>query len=135
MGLEMEAGDYKYGIVWMDWQHGDLIREFNALHEACEEGVCTMAVMKSSRTLERYVDDHFGLEESYMQKYGYPDFKRHQREHLTFRQKFKEFRETGLDGEKKVGSDLLWLLMDWIIKHIMATDRDLAKFLARKGVK
>ena len=117
----------------MDWQHDGLIKEFNALHEACEKGDSALAIMKTSKTLERYIEDHFGLEETYMQKYGFPDFKRHQREHLTFRQKFKEFRETGLDREDKVGSDLLLLMMDWILKHILITDKVVAKFLARKG--
>lgn len=131
----MGSDDYKHGIVWMDWQHADLIKEFHALHEACEKGESALAIMKSSRTLERYIEDHFGLEETYMKKYGFPDFKRHQREHLTFRHKFKEFRETGLDGEAKVCSDLLELLVDWIMKHIMGTDKEVAKFLARKGVK
>ena len=131
----MESDDYKHGIIWMDWQHDGLIKEFNALHEACEKGDSALAIMKSSKTLERYIEDHFGLEETYMKKYGFPDFKRHQREHLTFRQKFKEFRETGLDREDKVGSDLLLLMMDWILKHILITDKVVAKFLARKGVK
>lgn len=131
----MKQDEYQHGIMWMDWQHNDLIKEFNSLHDACEEGSCALTLMKSSKALERYVEEHFGLEESYMQKFNYPDFKKHQREHLTFRQKFKDFQATGLDGEKKVGTDLLWMMMDWIMKHIMVTDKELARFLAKKGVK
>ncbi|MEN8135924.1 MAG: hemerythrin family protein [Thermodesulfobacteriota bacterium] len=130
----MEVDGYKHGIVWMDWQHADLIKEFRALHAACKKGDSALAIMKSSRTLERYIEDHFGLEETYMDKYGFPDFKRHQQEHATFGQKFKEFRETGLAGADKVGADLLLLMVDWIMKHIMVADKEVAKFLAREGV-
>ena len=131
----MEQNEYKHGIMWMDWQHQDLINEFNSLHGACEEDSCALALMKSSKALERYVEEHFGLEEAYMQKFAYPDFKKHKREHLAFRQKFKDFHATGLNDEKKVGNDLLWMMMNWIMKHIMITDKELAKFLAKKGVK
>ena len=131
----MEPEDYKHGITWMDWQHEDLIKAFHSLHDACENGVCALEIMKSSKTVERYVEDHFGLEETYMQKFGYPYFKRHQVEHQKFRQKFKEFHETGLDREKKVGTELMWMLIDWIVKHIMVTDKELATFLLEKGLK
>lgn len=59
--------------------------------------------MKSSKTLERYVEEHFGLEEAYMKKFNFHDFEKHLREHLDFRQKFKAFQATGLDGEVKAG--------------------------------
>ena len=131
----MEQNEYKHGIMWMDWQHNDLINEFNGLHDACEEGSCALTLMKSSKTLERYVEEHFGLEEAYMQKFAYPDFKKHQREHLAFKQKFKDFHATGLDDEQKVGGDLLWMMIDWIMKHIMITDKELARFLTKKGAK
>jgi hemerythrin-like metal-binding protein len=131
----MENEDFKHGIVWMDWQHDGLIKEFNALHDACEEGTCALTIMKTSKTIERYMEDHFGLEEAYMKRFAFPDFKRHQREHLAFRQRFKEFGQTGLAGEKKVGGDLLLMLMDWIMKHIQQTDLEVAKFFLRKGVK
>ena len=128
----MEQNEYHHGLTWMDWQHNDLIKEFNRLHDACEKDSCALTLMKSFKTLERYVEEHFGLEEIYMQKFGFPDFKKHQREHLAFRQKFKDFQTTGLDGEKTVGSDLLWMMMDWIMKHIMVTDKKLAMFLLKK---
>ena len=131
----MAQEDFKHGIIWMDWQHEDLIKEFHRLSDACEQGSCAIEIMKISRTLERYVKEHFGQEEAYMQKYNFPDFKKHQREHLTFRQKFKEFQDTGLKGEKEAGDELLWMIINWIMKHIMNTDKILAKFLAKKGVK
>ena len=131
----MDNNEYRHGITWMDWQHRDLINEFNNLHYSLENGSCALTLMKSSRTLERYVEDHFGLEELYMQKFLFPDFKKHQKEHLGFRQKFKAFQATGLAGEMEAGKDLMWLLIDWITKHILVTDKVLAKFLAKKGVK
>lgn len=131
----MEQNEYQHGLTWMDWQHNDLIKEFNKLHDDCEKGSCALTLLKSSKTLERYVEEHFGLEEVYMQKFAFPDFRKHQREHLAFRQKFKTFHATGLADEKEAGADLLWLLMNWIMKHIMVTDKELASFLLKKGVK
>ena len=133
--METESEEYEHGILWMDWQHAGLIKEFNTLHEACREGGSALTIMKTSKALERYIEEHFGLEEAYMKQFGYPDFKRHQMEHLTFRQKFQDFHETGLDGEDKVCSDLVLILTEWIMKHIMITDCKVAEFLASKGIK
>ena len=131
----MDNHEYQHGITWMDWQHGDLINEFNKLYDSLEKGSCALTLMKSSRIIEKYVEDHFGLEELYMQKFNFPDLKKHQTEHLGFRQRFKAFQATGLAGEMEAGKDLILLLIDWIMKHIMVTDKELAKFLAKKGVK
>jgi len=131
----VELGDFKYGLVWMDAQHSKFIEWFNKLYAACEEGKCALEIIQISKFIECYILDHFLIEESYMNKYNYPNFEQHKREHLKFTSDYKKFTETSLKKGNVVGDELLEIMADYIMKNITHEDQKLAKFLRRKGVK
>jgi hemerythrin-like metal-binding protein len=131
----MESKEFEYGIIWMDLQHSRLINWFNKLHDSCEEGTCTIEILQLSKFLEWYMLDHFEMEERYMKKFGYLEYEKHKSDHLEFSSNYSKLRASHLKKEKEVGNEFLWVLADWIMKHIGAEDSKLAEHLIKNGVK
>lgn len=133
-----EKQDYIHGIEWMDFQHRQLIDKFNELHDCCAPaglGVCSTRFNDTIAFLERYISEHFALEEIYMKKSGYPDFKKHEREHLTFANDFRQLRQRVSTYESGQTKDLVDKLATWIINHIANTDRAVAAHLLKKSIR
>jgi hemerythrin-like metal-binding protein len=132
-----EQQDFAHGIEWMDFQHRQLLDKFNELHDCSAPaglGYCGTKMDETIAFLERYIDEHFALEEIYMKKTAYPDLKKHEREHLIFANDFRQLRqkiEQGATHPQK----LVDQLATWIINHIANTDRVLAAYLLKKSIR
>ena len=55
------------GILWQDFQHAELIAHINRLHQAIIAKQAQEELWRMLEFLEKYVDNHFSLEERYME--------------------------------------------------------------------
>jgi hemerythrin-like metal-binding protein len=133
-----ENTEFTYGIEWMDFQHRQLIDKFNELDDSCasaNHGACETNLPETIDFLERYIDEHFALEEIYMKKSAYPDFKKHEREHMTFANEFRQMRQKLGEKDPERPKELVAKIATWIIHHIDSTDRALASYLLKKSIR
>jgi hemerythrin-like metal-binding protein len=90
-----------------------------------------------SSDLLSYALYHFETEEDLMIQYGYnetsaEDAERHQNEHRAFSSRVVAVRE-GLKGGIMISrEDLLSFLNNWLVNHILNTDKKLANFIIAK---
>jgi hemerythrin-like metal-binding protein len=94
--------------------------------------------------LERIVQDllsyalyHFETEEGLMQEYGYSensgdDAARHLEQHRAFSSKVVEVHESLKQGTPVAPADLLGFLNDWLVNHILNTDKKLGAYIAAR---
>jgi len=121
------------GHAEIDDQHRKLIEVANRLNEAMRRGEGRTAIGAVLDELVRYTTFHFEFEESLMKKSNYPDVFRHQGEHKklvgdVLAQKAK------FDSGEALSSELLSFLRDWLVNHILKTDKALASSLRERAV-
>ncbi len=78
---------------------------------------------------------HFKDEEQVMKQYDYPYYTIHQVEHLTYLEKLKEFRkkyQPNQENNLHLVLEIQKEMVDWLIRHIGDSDRQLGIFLKEK---
>lgn len=120
------------GVREADEQHKKLVSLINELYDAMKQGKGKEVIDKALDELVRYAGYHFTTEETLMSKYGYPELASHKREHEAFKAKIKEFLEKKAKGEATLTMEVMTFLKDWLVKHIMGTDKKYGPFLQQK---
>lgn len=126
--------DLVTGSVQIDMQHKQLFKIINELLDACKKGQAKKEVMKVVEFLSNYVQEHFSTEEKIMEENNYPHIERHKKQHSEFRKKIVDYRERMYSEgiTLSITISITHALVEWLTKHIRATDRELAKFLTEK---
>lgn len=122
------------GINSIDEQHKQLVSMINSLNKAMREKQSQSAMLSIVQGLGKYVVTHFGYEEKLFAKHGYPDMEEHKEVHRNFVAKVKEFENALSSGKATVSIDVLQFLKDWLVEHIMGTDKQYTDFLVQRGV-
>lgn len=121
------------GIKVFDEQHKRLVSMINELHEAMKTGRGKHVLNDILRKMEEYAKTHFTSEEVIMKKYGFPGYWEHKREHEAFIAKVREFRTKYEKGELTLTFEVMNFLKNWLINHIMGTDKKYGPFLRERG--
>ena len=122
------------GIASIDTQHHWLVDATNRLHDELSQPEPDRAVIgKILEGLVEYTVNHFVLEESLFQQYGYEENAAHKAEHDGFTAKVMQLLLQFEQGAN-VGVDTLELLKTWLQHHIMIVDRAYVPFLKSHGV-
>ncbi|HBX49888.1 MAG: hypothetical protein A2275_05465 [Bacteroidetes bacterium RIFOXYA12_FULL_35_11] len=113
---------YALNIKEIDNQHIELFKILEELLNAMSQGQGNQVVLKIINNLENYARMHFGIEEKYMQKFGYEKFQDHFEAHQYFYKKMAECKQAFQSNNLIVTKDLMDFLNKWIVKHICGTD-------------
>jgi hemerythrin len=122
------------GIEDVDTQHKWLVDATNRLHDELSKPQSDPAVVGD--ILEGLVDytyNHFIMEEELFERLGYPESAAHKAQHNVFTAKISDLLLRHERGEIASG-EALELLKDWLIQHIMKTDKAYVPFFQSKGV-
>lgn len=122
------------GIGEIDGQHKKLVAMINDLNDAVAGGKAAQTVKAVLDGLSDYTVTHFGNEENYFRKFDYPEYEAHKALHDRFVAKVTKAREDMASGRAMVSRDITIFLKEWLIEHIMKTDRRYAPFLRKRGV-
>ena len=72
---------------------------------------------------------HFGMEEQLMAECSYPDADEHRAEHARLMKDALEYR-TKFDSSAEPSVSLLYFFDQWLSRHILASDGELARYIA-----
>jgi len=130
--------DYLTGVERIDEQHQVLVNTLNEANARLAHGVNRDILEQITRDLLSYALYHFETEEGLMADYGYADqagrdSELHHQEHRGFSQKVVAIREGLKDGQLVSREDLLGFLNNWLVNHILNTDKKLGRFLVERG--
>ena len=123
------------GVTEQDNQHKRLIDLINQLNDAMKAGHGADITGKVLGELVNYTVMHFGFEEELMKQHHYSDIEAHKAEHARFVQTVSDFKQKFDAGGAVVTADIMEFLRDWLINHIMRTDKKLGQELNQAGVK
>ena len=123
------------GIMQIDQQHQKLVGMVNEMYQAMAEGKGNDALDKVLKELVAYTRTHFATEEKLMQANGYPDFAGHKAQHDQLTKQVMELQADFKAGKVALSTKVATFLKDWLVKHIMGSDKKYAPFLQGKGIK
>ncbi len=113
-------------IIWQDTQHQVL---FDVLELIKDPDSDLEVVLK----LRDYTENHFTLEERYMEELEYPGLAEHVESHNRFRQEIEELMGQELDPEFR---DLVaTFLTEWLTRHVFGIDKQLEEFILASGAR
>jgi hemerythrin-like metal-binding protein len=129
------------GVAEIDEQHMILVHTLNdaSMRLAGEAGSEQLELI--TQDLLAYALYHFETEEVLMHEYGYEadaaqDAARHLEQHRAFSAKVVAVRDSLKAGKPVVPADLLAFLNEWLVNHILNTDKRLGAFIvARRAAK
>ncbi len=120
------------GVREADEQHKRLVVLVNELYDAMKQGKGKEVIDKALDELVKYAGYHFSTEETLMTKYGFSELASHKQEHENFKAKIKEFLNKKAKGDVTLSVEVMTFLKEWLIKHIMGTDKKYGTFLQQK---
>jgi hemerythrin len=116
------------GIEWQDADHRELLAQMSALLIAMKESSARSEIAKIIEFLDKYSIKHFAREEALMREFNLPGTAAHIREHGEFKQRITEFLDaySRQGGSSFVVMHVQQFMQDWLIKHILDTDKKMA---------
>jgi hemerythrin-like metal-binding protein len=126
---------FSVGIPSIDDQHKKLVGMINNLFSEFSKGITDKFLKEIIQELEKYTVYHFSYEEKFMQLYNYAGYKAHKAEHQQFIEKIDNYKEMLSKDNKKEVIDFITFLKNWLLKHIMGTDKQYMKLFQEKGMR
>jgi len=125
---------YATGVAEIDEQHMILVHTLNEASVKLADNAGIEQLEQITQDLLAYALYHFETEETLMQEYGYvegspQDAAMHLEQHRSFSAKVVAVRDSIKAGNPIAPADLLAFLNQWLINHILNTDKRLAAFL------
>ena len=111
------------GVTDIDEQHAQLLKLTNDLHDQIDQHA---AAVDASAVLEQVLDYtryHFHFEEQLMERSGYPGLAEHRKKHRALFLETEIYLERANFGSTTVAQQTMSFLQNWIVKHIMQSDK------------
>ncbi|MEG4070867.1 hemerythrin family protein [Microcoleus sp. Pol11C2] len=133
MPLVIENDSLSIGIPEIDRQHKQLIDPLNTLVDALFANRGKEKIKDIVDFLDLYVAQHFGFEETCMQRYNCPVSSNNAAAHTKFIKTLSEVKQelqttgSSLSLAIKVNEQLL----DWFVNHIKKVERELKSYISK----
>ncbi len=124
------------GVTQYDNEHKKLVGMVNELYDGMQAGHGKEVLGAILDWLIDYTKTHFANEEKAFVAHNYPDYQSHKAEHDALTKQVLEVQKKYQAGASVVLSmEVMSFLKNWLVKHIMGTDKSYRPFLNSKGVK
>lgn len=133
---------YSVKVKKLDKQHMRIAELVNTLNDNIDSQEDRNRILEGFTELIKYTSDHFSTEEALMKEHGYPRYKKHKKEHKhlinllrDIEQRFSRESKSFSDFDYGLAKDWLVIHKDWFSVHLSHSDKELASFLQKKGIK
>ena len=125
---------YCLGLDEIDEQHRSLLALINDIWQAIVSRSDKKTLLGLVEELEKYTLAHFAAEETFMRVTSFPEFDRHKKEHQQFVSRVAEEKKLAVQSGA-MSLDLMYFLRDWLVDHILVSDKAYAEFTKRSKSK
>ena len=129
--------EFRTGIEEIDREHEKLFEIANRIYRTLMDDFIPDKydyILEIINELKEYAAVHFHNEEAYMIKVGYKKLFSQKIAHNKFVEKIGEYDLDFIDeNQKEVILDMMEFVGDWLVKHIMESDKDIGDFVAQEG--
>ena len=128
--------EYMTHIRELDEQHQKLVALVNSFYadllQYQNNEQKREIVMRTLNALVDYSCYHFEAEENLMRKYEYTEYEHHKEEHERFKSQIARFIQEQTETPLVAPFPIVVFLRDWLITHIMKTDKQYGPFLTAR---
>ncbi|MFA3782378.1 bacteriohemerythrin [Melioribacteraceae bacterium 4301-Me] len=125
---------YSVNVKTLDNQHKRLVELINTLHDSMKLGKGKELLSYVLDELVNYTVYHFQSEERLFEKYNYPDSLTHKFQHDELVRKVQKIKRDYDAGVTVLPMEVLDFLKDWLVSHIMGTDKKYKTFFNTAGI-
>jgi hemerythrin-like metal-binding protein len=125
---------YSVGVSEIDTQHKELISIINELYEAHQMGTGQIVVQETLNKLFEYTNYHFTMEQQMHSEYKYPGASKQIEEHKEFVATLDNLKQKAENSNLLLTLKTLDLLKDWMITHILGSDKAFGDYLRNTGM-
>lgn len=123
--------EYSTGIDLIDEQHKELFRLLEEITAIYKNDFITDKydkIVASVDELRAYTEYHFDSEEAYMESIGYRRLFSQKVAHMEFKDRISkiDLKELDIDQSKAI-LGIIGVLTDWLVTHILKTDKLIGK--------
>jgi hemerythrin len=111
------------GVKQFDEHHKYLFELLNKIHISFDDNGQQDDSEAIIDELIAYSTYHFAAEEGLLSEHNYFDLLSQEKEHKYFTLKVLEFKRDIISGKNIYSTELLWFLGNWLLHHIMETDK------------
>lgn len=133
MSLVTWSNEFELGMPEIDAQHKVLIDLINQVWVAVIKKPDREAALRILGELEKYTIAHFTAEEIFMREMDYDQFKEHKDSHEKFIARIAQEKTKILAGQA-ITLEILQFLKDWLINHILVSDKEYAHQYKKRSV-
>ncbi len=113
----------------IDDQHKKIFSLLGDLHRDIHGDDSVTAVKQTLKALLDYTKEHFSDEEALMRSVDYPGYETHKALHDAMMDKVWGLYLRCNDGEPDLAFEVLVLLNDWLVNHILEKDKEITAFV------
>jgi hemerythrin len=128
------ADKYTVHIQKFDQQHQKLVEIINEVFNARINHVGQGIILNIIVQLNDYTKSHFMEEEALLKENQYPALETHKNEHAVFIAKVNGFIQEFHANALSLNDEMLEFLKNWLINHIMQTDKEYGAYLNERGI-
>jgi hemerythrin-like metal-binding protein len=123
MSLFTWKPEYSVNDQELDKHHQQLFAVLNSVYENVMNSPELDSVLPKIDQLHEYTNIHFLTEEQYMKDNGFPDIDAHIEKHREFATTIDALRTGYHNNDLEVAKDLLVVLGEWLLQHVIKEDR------------
>lgn len=120
------------GVQEIDAEHLQLVNLINRLYDTVTQQHGPDIVDEALQTVRDYTLFHFRNEEALMARAGYDGVEEHHQLHVDMVHTINDFIARHDVGEAGIAEALLDYLRDWLVRHILGSDRAVVAYLLRQ---
>ncbi len=125
---------FSVGISIIDEEHKKLIGILNKAVFAKEHNDNPEELREVLREMTNYALAHFKTEETYMQKFNYPEFQDHKEEHRHFSTEIIAYSDKVIKGNSQIANEIIEYLKWWLVNHIQVSDKKYIDCFIKNGL-
>lgn len=135
MALFQWRDEFSMKVPSIDAQHRKLVDMLNELHDGMVSGQAKEKMAPLLEGLIEYTATHFAHEEEYFAAYQYPDAEPHTQEHRDLVRQVLDFKGQFDSGRASINMELMVFLKDWLLRHILGSDKAYSQHFVMHGAK
>jgi hemerythrin len=125
---------YSVNVQEIDVQHKEITNMLNDLYDAFLQKEHETKIGEIIGKLTEYALYHFETEEKYFHQFSFPKMEEHVQEHRNFTEKVKLFRQEYDRNKGALTYKLINFLREWLMNHILISDKEYANCFAENGL-
>jgi hemerythrin-like metal-binding protein len=127
--------EYSVHVQEIDQQHMQLVKLIFELFDSINKHVAKDMLGDILDKLVKYAGYHFATEEKYFDLFNYEDKEKHINEHRKFADKVVEFKKKYVNHEVEISFELIDFLENWLLDHLMESDKKYVRCFTEHGLK